>query len=383
MICFLFFILCISNVYANKPTLLILQFEKQRELFQSFITLLQSQGKTIEVVIMDDEITFESYGEYNYESVYVLAPKYSFKQISKNDFKKFISNGGNVFFTVSQVSTSNVKSFLQLFKVTLGNNEKHIEKNVKIEKNNLFPETEVFFRGVPMEIPTSNAMIPLIKDGNGKTSGILAFAFQGMTNGRLSVISSVDMFNDVNFEMNKKFIVPLIQWVMHKHGELELKNVQFTKLDGKPDIENEGMYFTNDTISVTFEIEETMNGKTSKYLADDVQVEYRYVTPVILDYATHDSTGLYNFTTVLPDQFGVYTVRINYTRPLLTNLYFDQVTPIRPWRHDHIERFQKQCYPFYLAFIMMSLSTVLFVAIYLNYENDKPNQSVTHDIKTD
>ena len=92
--------------------------------------------------------------------------------------------------------------------------------------------------------------------------------------------------------------------------------------------------------------------------------------------------GLYNFTTVLPDQFGVYTIRINYTRPLMTHLYYDKVTPIRPWRHDHVERFQIQCYPFYLAFFLMSISSIMFIFFYLNYKDDKKVEEIeTNEIK--
>ena len=242
--------------------------------------------------------------------------------------------------------------------------ENVIDKKVETIESSLFPSTEINYKGVSMTIPKAESFVPLIKYGFSDTEEILAASFQSLTNGRLAIIGSVEMFNDENYENNKKFIQPLIQWVLQLHGKLELKNVQITKLDGKPDIENEGMFFTNDTVSVRFDIEETMNGETKGYSADDVQVEYRYVTPVILDYATNMKNGTYDFTTVLPDQFGVYTIRINYTRPLLTNLYYDKVTPIRPWRHDHVERFQVQCYPFYLAFFLMSISAVIFVFFY-------------------
>ena len=370
---FLFVLLSIANAIETKPTLIVLQIEKQKETFKSFISYIEQQTKNVEIVTMDDKITFESFDEFNYHSVYILAPKYNFKQISKNTMKNFIAKGGNVFFAISQAANQNVKLFTKMFKVVLGNAENVIDKKVETIQSALFPSTEITYKGISMTIPTSDAFVPLIKYGFSETEDILAAAFQSTTNGRLAIIGSVEMFNNDNFETNKQFIQPLIQWILQLHGKLELKNVQITKLDGKPDIENEGMFFTNDIVSVTFEIEETMKGETKGYVSDDVQVEYRYVTPVILDYATNMKNGKYNFTTVLPDQFGVYTIRINYTRPLLTNLYFDQVTPIRPWRHDHVDRFQPQCYPFYLAFFLMSISTIIFIFFYLNYNDEKPD----------
>ena len=374
MFTFLFFIFSIVNAVETKPTLIILQFQKQRESYKSFISYIETQTKSVEIVEMDTKITFESFGEYNYHSVYILAPKYNFKQISKNAMKDFISKGGNVFFAISQATNQNVKLFTKMFKVIVGSSENVIDKKVETIESSLFPSTEINYKGVSMTIPKAESFVPLIKYGFSDTEEILAASFQSLTNGRLAIIGSVEMFNDENYENNKKFIQPLIQWVLQLHGKLELKNVQITKLDGKPDIENEGMFFTNDTVSVRFDIEETMNGETKGYSADDVQVEYRYVTPVILDYATNMKNGTYDFTTVLPDQFGVYTIRINYTRPLLTNLYYDKVTPIRPWRHDHVERFQVQCYPFYLAFFLMSISAVIFVFFYLNYTEEKVEQ---------
>ena len=83
MFMLLFFIMSIVNAQETKPTLVILQIEKQRETYKTFIEMIKTQRENVEVVEMDAQITFESYGEFNYHSVYILAPKYNFKQMSR------------------------------------------------------------------------------------------------------------------------------------------------------------------------------------------------------------------------------------------------------------------------------------------------------------
>ncbi|EDR29701.1 dolichyl-diphosphooligosaccharide--protein glycosyltransferase, putative [Entamoeba dispar SAW760] len=370
----LFFFIIFSFAHETKPILLVLQFQKQIDSFSQLISMLKNEGKLVETVDMDTPIVFESYGEFNYETVYILAPKYNFVHIKKQTLKSFIAKGGSVFMAYSPVYTKETKSFLELFKVKLSPSTNIIENNISTISNSLFPMTTIYYRGISFTLPDSNAFVPLLKS---TSNDILSFTFQSLTNGRLAILGSIDMLNNNYFEKNKQFIQPLLQWSMNIHGKLQLKNIQIIKIDGVPDIENEGMFFTNDTVTVSFDIEQTMNGIVSGYIADDVQVEYRYVTPVILDFAQNLKNGSYSFTTVLPDQFGVYTIKINYTRPLLSSLHFEKVTPIRPWRHDHVARFQYQCYPFYLAFFGMLISTLIFVFFYLSYKELPKN------IKTD
>ena len=202
MLAIFFFILSIVNAAETKPTLIILQFQKQRETYKSFISSIESQVKSVEIVEMDTQITFESFGEFNYHSVYILAPKYNFKQISKNTMKDFIGKGGNVFFTVSQASNQNVKLFTKMFKIVLGNTNNVIEKKIETIDSSLFPTTEIDFKGISMTIPESDAFVPLIKYGFSDTEEILATTFQSLTNGRLAIIGSVEMFNDDHFEID-------------------------------------------------------------------------------------------------------------------------------------------------------------------------------------
>ncbi|ELP93965.1 dolichyl-diphosphooligosaccharide--protein glycosyltransferase, putative [Entamoeba invadens IP1] len=371
-----FLLLLILQTFSQeeKPVLVILQFMNQEKSFSKFINQVKSLGKRVEVVDMDTNVQFESYDEFNYDSVYILAPKYTFKSITAHQLKRYVGAGGNVFFAISQVYTSSVKSFLSTFKVTP---EDATQGDFTTIKNALFKETTVAFKGVSLEIPKTPAFVSLLSENtlNSKYSNkqhSLVFTFQSLANGRLVISGSVELFSDVNFNNNSDFVIPLIQWAMQEHGKLILKNVQITKIAGAPDVENEGMFFINDTVSVSFDISQKVGGVLTEYNADDVMVEYRFVTPVISNYAQNLKNGSYVFTTVLPDRFGVYTILINYTKPLLSRLEFNKVTPIRPFRHDHVERFQTQCMPFYLAYFSMSVSTVIFVFFYLNYkENPK------------
>ncbi|KAL7720863.1 Dolichyl-diphosphooligosaccharide--protein glycosyltransferase 48 kDa subunit [Entamoeba marina] len=363
-----------KDLNNEQPILVILQFKKQEESYSQFINAIKNEGRLVRVIDMDTPVTFESYGEYHYHSVFILAPKYPFKQITKEQLRDFVAKGRNVFISLSQVYTSPSSQFLQQFHVSTSPLSMHLEDSThavsspiifetESMNNPIFPHKSITYKGISFELPKrKQSTLSFTKDYS------LIFAFQSLTNGRLVGSGSIDMFNNTFYEHNMDCIKTLIQWTIQNHGKLILSNINIDKIDGVPDIENEGMYFINDTIKITFDINQIMNGIESGYVADDVQIEYRYVTPVIRDFALNYKNGSYEFTTVLPDQFGVYTIKLNYTRPMLSALSFEKVTPIRPQRHDHVERFQQQCYPFYLAWIGMLFSTIIFVFLYVSYK---------------
>ena len=252
---------------------------------------------------MDDAITFAEYGEFLYETVFIVAPKYAFKAPTKDELRDFIAAGHNVVFVTSPVYTDKVAAFLKAFHLTptekglLLTHEREMVNDTTLVRTPavdvpLFPKAPVVYRGIALDTHGIRAFVPIVQapagarlahEGSAQrllATHALVVGFEGLTNGRLVVSGSADMFNDTLLPHNRAVVEALVAWATHEAGRLEMENVRVEKVAGAVDVEQEGMMFVNDTLRVTFDLWTSERGARVPYDADDVLVELRLVDPV-------------------------------------------------------------------------------------------------------
>jgi oligosaccharyltransferase complex subunit beta len=107
------------------------------------------------------------------------------------------------------------------------------------------------------------------------------------------------------------------------------------------------------------------------YLADDVQIEYVRLDPHIRITLKHsNNSGHYIASFQIPDVYGVFSIKLNYTRLGYTALFHVTTTPVRPFRHNEFERFIDSAYPYYASAISMLVS-VFLLSLVLLYSREK------------
>jgi len=98
-----------------------------------------------------------------------------------------------------------------------------------------------------------------------------------------------------------------------------------------------------------------------------VQLEFVRLDPFVRTFLKHNGKGHFSVQFVLPDVYGIFTFRIEYTRSGITNLRENSVIPVRPYRHTDYERFILAAYPYYSGSVSMLVGLFLFSVVFLFY----------------
>jgi oligosaccharyltransferase complex subunit beta len=107
------------------------------------------------------------------------------------------------------------------------------------------------------------------------------------------------------------------------------------------------------------------------FAADDVQLEFRMLDPYIRVNLKHDPNGRYYTQFKVPDVYGVFTFKIEYTRRGYGFLSSITRTPVRPFRHNEYERFIDSAYPYYASSFSMLAGLFIFSWFFLYHKEKK------------
>ena len=119
------------------------------------------------------------------------------------------------------------------------------------------------------------------------------------------------------------------------------------------------------------------NNSFVPFNADDVQIEFKLLDPVIVKYMNRIGDGKYECIFQTPDKFGVYTLIFDYKRPFLSYLEHKETIPLRTFRSTQVDRFGIGNYPFYVACGLMLFGFILFSFFYLHYEDENKELTKT------
>ncbi|MCJ1307937.1 oligosaccharyl transferase glycoprotein complex, beta subunit [Agyrium rufum] len=197
----------------------------------------------------------------------------------------------------------------------------------------------------------------------------LVSALQARNSARLTVIGSSEALEDTWFNAkvqtvkgetkktsNRKFSQQLTSWTFKETGVLKVGKVEHhlsslpTKENGNTSITQVG--FLNPTIyriknDVTFNIE-ISEYTTTHYspltipAPDALQLEFTMLSPFhrlpLHPIRTTPNSSIFSTTFTLPDQHGIFSFRVNYKRPFLTNLDVKREVTVRHFAHDEYPR---------------------------------------------
>lgn len=168
----------------------------------------------------------------------------------------------------------------------------------------------------------------------------LAVGFQALNKARMTWIGSYSLLTD-----------ELIKWTFQKKAVLKLQYTEHFNLD-KPEILNPKIYRIKDQIVYTVGLSELKDGKWIPYVKqddDEVQLSFEMLDPyyrlnlVGLGEASSKPDGeldtyiyLVNFT--IPDQHGIFTLNLDYKRPLLSYVEKKETVTVRHLANDEYKR---------------------------------------------
>ena len=183
----------------------------------------------------------------------------------------------------------------------------------------------------------------------------LAALVQGRNNARAAVIGSTEMLSDAVISRhvgNKAFAEDSLEWVFGQRGVLRPSGLRHRRVGSDSWNPAEG-YRVKDEIEVAIDIEECAKSHCGGYGGNDVQVEMYMLDPYVRRTLTNTGNGTFVARIQVPDKYGVFKIKVDYTRPGLSWIHEAEIVAVRPFRHDEYERFLTQAYPYYASVLAM------------------------------
>jgi dolichyl-diphosphooligosaccharide---protein glycosyltransferase subunit DDOST/WBP1 len=215
---------------------------------------------------------------------------------------------------------------------------------------------------------------------------ILVVGVQTQSNARVVFSGSMDMFSDEFLTArvsaagsndkpalagNAQFCEGVAAWFVHDAGELRVRDVQHHS-PSHPQLSPNSYRIGDDMVfSIVVEEYDGASGGWKTFNANDIQLQLIMLDPYIRITLDQGEDGRYHKQFRVPDTFGVYKLRIDYTREGYSVVDFEQTLSIRPYRHDEYPRFLYFAYPYYLS-VFSLMGSVFVMGIVFLYHKDKP-----------
>lgn len=75
--------------------------------------------------------------------------------------------------------------------------------------------------------------------------------------------------------------------------------------------------------------------------------------------------GTFSTTFKVPDVYGVFKFRVDYTRSGYTSIDLSEQVPVRPFRHNEYERFIVSAFPYYMSALSLMAAFVVLDVLFL------------------
>jgi len=421
---FLIFIGCCFTIQpGGKRTLVILESLSQKVAYSTFFKNIESRGYKLDYHTEDESVNFRTYGEWNYDNLILFTPAATELPtgLSVKVVLEFIDEGNNVLIVGSSeigkpiadiASDCNVEFdeegtySIDHFNYNTSDSGQHtllaVDTTNIVDAKIIFPkkvDAPVLFKGVAQDIEedspllfcvlsgyeTSYSFVPEEKIEDLHVAGkktCLVSALQARNNARVVFAGSPELFSDSYFNSpvqkntgksypksgNEDFTRQLTEWLFQERGILRAVNVAHHKVGEK---EAPFTYTIKDEVEYSAQIQEWNGKEWVPLLADDVQLEFRMLDPYVRTTLKHDKNGKYTTSFKLPDVYGVFTFKIEYTRRGYGGLTSITRTPVRPFRHNEYERFIASAYPYYASAFSMMGGLFLFSWFFLYHRETK------------
>jgi oligosaccharyltransferase complex subunit beta len=413
---------------GGKKTLVLLESDEVKKTHSIFLKSLEERGYVLSYSTVDeDSVAFKSFGEWNYDHLILFAPSTPELPtgLSAKTILDFIDDGRNVLVVGGTeigkplrdiASDCNVEFDEEgTFVIDHFNFERQDDGQhtlLAVDPANVVASSIIFeqpidapilFKGIGQDIEEDSALLFSVLHGSsssyshnpeepvedlhvaGKRTSLVS-ALQARNNARVVFAGSLELFSDQYFKAsvekqtadgktktfeksgNEQFAKQLVQWLFQERGILRAVNVQHHRAG---ETVAPATYTIKDDIEYSVEIQEWNGKKWVPFLANDVQLEFRMLDPYVRTTLQHDSKGKYTASFKLPDVYGVFTFKIEYTRRGYGFLTSITRTPVRPFRHNEYERFIESAYPYYASAFSMMAGLFLFSWFFLYHRETK------------
>jgi oligosaccharyltransferase complex subunit beta len=155
-------------------------------------------------------------------------------------------------------------------------------------------------------------------------------------------------------------------WAFHEKGILRVKSVAHNRVN---ETESSAVYTIKEMLQYKIEIEEYTGRRWVPFVADDVQLEFIMLDPYLRTNLKSDGKGTFTSIFQIPDVYGFFTFKVEYSRKGFSHLNSITRVPVRPFRHTQYERFIHAAYPYYAGSLSMLVGLFLFSWVFLNFKN--------------
>jgi len=411
----LFLLFLSLGVYSAKETpggrrvAVIIESPSVRATHSLFFKSLEDGGYSLDFVTPSEKLAFKTYGEWRYDNLIVMAPSAAELPVSAKTILEFVDDGNNAILVADSVLGRPIRDVAGDCNVEFDEDETTAIDHFNFDVSDfegqhnviavdpssitsaavIFPTTidaPVLFRGIAQDIEEDSALLFSILGGYSTTYShapvekidevhvagkktTLVSTLQARNNARIVFAGSMDLFSDKFFRSpvqkfsadgsaksypksgNEQFCKQLAQWTFQERGILRAVNVTHHR---KGEHQAPFTYTVKEKIEYSVEIQEWRGKKWEPFTGQDVQLEFRMLDPYVRLTLKNEGNGKYKTAFTIPDIYGVFTFKIEYTRRGYGFLNSITRTPVRPFRHNEYERFIDSAYPYYAsAFSMM------------------------------
>nr|XP_033327485.1 dolichyl-diphosphooligosaccharide--protein glycosyltransferase 48 kDa subunit [Megalopta genalis] len=425
---YLFAIVGLAN--AGGPTLVLLDNLAIKETHSIFFKTLQDSGYTLTFKLADDaNLQLSKYREFLYEHLIIFAPTVEEfgGALSVEAITDFIDGGGNVLVAGSSQSGDALhelasdcgfeideegSAVIDHLNYDVSDNGHHTK--IIAEPSNLIDAPVIvgskkvqplLYQGTGLIADTDNPLILRlltasssaysynpqnpIKDyphAVGKNTLLIA-ALQARNNARVVFSGSLYFFSDEAFtspiqkvqdgqkhekSSNEAVATAIAKWVFKENGVIRVSTVHHHRAG---EVQPPAAYTIMDDVVYSIEVQKLSADKWVPYEANDLQLEFVRIDPFVRMTMKPVGNGRYEARFKIPDVYGVYQFKVDYTRIGLTHLYSTTQVSVRPLQHTQYERFIPSAYPYYVSAFSMMGGVFLFSLLFLHYKEDTKPKS--------
>ncbi|KAG6802853.1 dolichyl-diphosphooligosaccharide--protein glycosyltransferase 48 kDa subunit [Apis mellifera caucasica] len=422
---FLYFVMIFGIANAGGPTLVLLDNLAIRETHSIFFKTLQDNGYILTFKLADDaNLQLSKYGEYLYQHLIIFAPSVEEfgGALSVETITDFIDGGGNVLVAGSSQSGDALhelasecgfeideegSAVIDHLNYDVSDNGYHTK--IVADPANLIDAPAIvgnkninslLYQGTGLIADTENPLILRLLTASssaysynpqnsikeyphavGKNT-LLITALQARNNARVVFSGSLYFFSDEAFTSpiqkaqggqkylksgNEAVATMIARWVFKENGVIRVSSAHHHRVG---ESEPPAAYTIMDDVVYSIDVQKLAGDKWIPYETNDLQLEFVRIDPFVRMTMKPVGNGRYEARFKIPDVYGVYQFKVDYTRIGLTHLYSTTQVSVRPLQHTQYERFIPSAFPYYISAFSMMGGVFLFSLAFLYYKED-------------
>ena len=159
----------------------------------------------------------------------------------------------------------------------------------------------------------------------------------------------------------------MAKWVFKENGVIRATFVHHRR---EGESQPPAAYTIMDDVVYSINVEKLEGNKWVPFVTNDLQLEFVRIDPFVRITMNHVGNGRYEAKFKIPDVYGVYQFKVDYTRIGLTHLYSTTQVSVRPLTHTQYERFIPSAYPYYASAFSMMFGVFLFSIVFLHFKDE-------------